>query len=59
MGGGNLCSLELQIVIKKGGSRMYPVLELLLSALLSALSSLHYVQVPVQLQLKEGRKQVN
>lgn len=38
---------------------MYPVLELLLSALLYALSSLCCVQVPVQLQLKAGRKQVN
>jgi len=33
VGGGNLYSLELQIVIKKR-SRMYPVLKLLLSALL-------------------------
>lgn len=59
VGGGNLCSLELQIVIKQGGSRMYPVLELLLSALLCALSPLPCVPVPEWFQLKEGRKQEN
>lgn len=38
---------------------MYPVLELLLSALLYARSSLCCVQVLVQLQLKAGWKQAN